>query len=70
MAAPAATPKDVVAKRNSELTRVLGLPDIKERISGLGAEVVPTTPEGMDKFNHAQIALWAKVVKASGTRAD
>lgn len=67
---PAATPKEIVAKLNSELVRVLALPDIKERISSLGAEVVSTTPDGMDQFNRAQIALWAKVVKASGARAE
>ncbi len=67
---PAATPKEVVAKLNSELVRVLALPDIKERISSLGAEVVSTTPDGMDQFNRTQIALWAKVVKASGARAE
>lgn len=68
--APAAVPKDIIAKLNSELVRTLGLPDVKERITGMGAEVVPTSPEGMDKFNNAQIALWGKVVKASGARAD
>ena len=44
--------------------------DVKERIVSLGAEVVPTTPEGMDKFNLGQIALWGKVVKASGAKVD
>ena len=68
--APAATPKDIVAKLNSELTRALATSDVKERITSLGAEVVPTTPDGMDKFNLAQIALWAKVVKASGARVE
>ena len=68
--APAATPKDVVAKLNSELTRALAAPDVKERITSLGAEVVSTTPEGLDQFNRAQIALWAKVVKASGARVE
>jgi tripartite-type tricarboxylate transporter receptor subunit TctC len=67
---PAATPKEVVAKLNSELVRVLATPDIKERITTLGAEVVSTTPDGMDQFNRAQIALWAKVVKASGARVE
>ncbi len=67
---PAATQKEIVAKLNSELVRVLALPDIKERISSLGAEVVSTTPDGMDQFNRTQIALWAKVVKASGARAE
>jgi tripartite-type tricarboxylate transporter receptor subunit TctC len=67
---PAATPKDIITKLNNELTRALAMPDMKERITSLGAEVVPTTPEGMDKFNLAQIALWGKVVKASGARAE
>jgi tripartite-type tricarboxylate transporter receptor subunit TctC len=67
---PAATPKDVVAKLNAEMARMLASPDVKERISSLGAEVVSTTPEGMDQFNQAQIALWGKVVKASGARAE
>ena len=68
--APAATPKEIVAKLNSELVRALAVPDVKERISSLGAEVVSTTPEGLDQFNRAQIALWARVVKASGARVD
>ena len=68
--APAATPKDIIAKLNSEMVRMLSSPDVKERISSLGAEVVSTTPEGMDQFNRAQIELWAKVVKASGARAE
>jgi tripartite-type tricarboxylate transporter receptor subunit TctC len=68
--APAATPKDVVAKLNGELVRALAMSDVKERIAGLGAEVVSTTPEGLDQFNRAQIALWARVVKASGARIE
>ena len=68
--APAATPKDIIAKLNAEMARMLASPDVKERISSLGAEVVSTTPESMDQFNRAQIALWGKVVKASGARAE
>ena len=68
--APAAIPKDILAKLNTEMARMLASPDVKERISSLGAEVVSTTPEGMDQFNQAQIALWGKVVKASGARAE
>lgn len=67
---PAATPKEIVAKLNAEMTRMLASADVKERISSLGAETVPTTPDGMDQFNRGQIALWAKVVKASGARAE
>ena len=70
MVAPAAIPKDVLAKLNSEMSRMLAANDVKDRINGLGAEVRSTTPEQMDQFNRAQIALWGKVVKASGARAD
>ncbi len=70
VAAPTATPKDIIAKLNSELTRALATLEVKERITSLGAEVTPTTPDGMDKFNLAQIALWARVVKASGARVE
>ena len=70
MVAPVATPRDVVTKLNMELTRALNTADVRERIVSLGAEVVPTTPEGMDKFNLGQIALWGKVVKASGAKVD
>ena len=68
--APAAIPKDILAKLNTEMARMLASPDVKERISSLCAEVVSTTPEGMEQFNQAQIALWGKVVKASGARAE
>ena len=68
--APAATPKEIVAKLNSELVRVLATPEVKERISTLGAEVASTSPDGLDQFNRAQITLWAKVVKASGARIE
>ena len=47
-----------------------GTADLMARIASLGAEVVSTTPEGLDQFNRAQIALWARVVKASGARVE
>ena len=70
MVAPAATPREVITKLNGELTRALGTADVRDRITSLGAEVVPTTPDGMDKFNLGQIALWGKVVKASGAKVE
>ena len=66
----AGRPSRCNVKVSSSPSRMLAAADIKERISSLGAEVVSTTPEGMDQFNRAQIALWAKVVKASGARIE
>ena len=44
--------------------------DVKERISARGAELVTSTPEELDRFNRAQIAQWAKVVKFAGAKPD
>ena len=67
---PAATPRDVIARLNTEIGRGLGAADVKERIATLGAELVTSTPEELDRFNRAQIAQWAKVVKFAGAKPD
>ncbi|HTP94764.1 MAG TPA: tripartite tricarboxylate transporter substrate binding protein [Burkholderiales bacterium] len=67
---PATTPREIVVRLNGEIVRVLGLPDVRRRVEGLGAEVVSTTPEAFDQFNRAQVIKWAKVVKDSGARPD
>jgi tripartite-type tricarboxylate transporter receptor subunit TctC len=68
--APAATPRDVLTRLNSETVRILQQPDVNSRILGLGAEVKPTTMSEFEAFNRAQIVKWAKVIKESGARVD
>ena len=70
MVAPAATPREIIARLNTEIVRGLAAADVKERISVLGAELVTSTPDELDKFNRSQIAQWAKVVKFAGARPD
>jgi tripartite-type tricarboxylate transporter receptor subunit TctC len=70
LVAPAATPRDIIAKLNGEVVRIVALTDVKDRITGLGAEIVATSPEEFDQFNRSQIAKWTKVVRFSGARAD
>ena len=67
---PAATPRDVVAKLNAEIVRILNLPEVSTRIQGLGAQVKPTSIAEFEAFNRAQIAKWAKVIKDSGAQVD
>lgn len=64
--APAGTPKEVVAKLNVEINRVLALPDVREKIAGLGADIVGSTPEQLTDHIKAEIARWTKVLKSSG----
>ena len=67
---PAGTPKEVVARLNAETVKLLKLPEVKERLDSAGFEVLVSTPEEYAAFTRNEIEKWAKVVKASGARAD
>lgn len=68
--APAKTPRAIVAKLNHEVTRILNLPDSKQRWNALGSEPVPIAPEAFDKFVVEQIALFTRLAKAANIKAD
>ena len=68
--APAAMPKEVVARPNAEIIKVLQRPEVRERLASEAAEPVGNTPEQFQAFIKAEIARWAPVVKASGARPD
>jgi tripartite-type tricarboxylate transporter receptor subunit TctC len=67
---PAALAKSIVAKVNGDVTALLGLPDVKERLERIGAEPAPQSPEEFARFVRAEIVRWGKVVKASGAQVD
>jgi tripartite-type tricarboxylate transporter receptor subunit TctC len=70
MHAPAGTPKEIVNKIYVTVARALHTPEMVERLSTQGAQPVGNTPEEFTEFVRAEIAKWAKVVKASGARVD
>ena len=67
---PAATPKAVIAKLNSELSRVLNLADVKERLAEQGLETVGNSVEQFDAFFRAEILKYDKIIRESGARPD
>jgi tripartite-type tricarboxylate transporter receptor subunit TctC len=68
--APAGTPKDVIAKWNAEVTKLLNSPEIRERFLALGQEPAPTTSEQFAAFINSELAKYARIVKASGAKVD
>lgn len=68
--APASTPRDIVMKLNGEIVRSLRTEEMRKRILADGGEVVGGTPEAFTEVMKRDIAKWAKVVAASGARAD
>jgi tripartite-type tricarboxylate transporter receptor subunit TctC len=70
VAAPAATPKPVVAKLNAEFARALRDPRIAERFEQLGLTVVADSPEEFARFVTAESERMRKLVEVSGARAE
>ena len=68
--APAGTPKEIVARLNSELVKIIALPDIRERLEALGVDPVANTSEEFSAFQKAEIAKWAKVIKDANIKAN
>jgi tripartite-type tricarboxylate transporter receptor subunit TctC len=68
--APAGTPPDIVKRLNAEIVKILNLPDVKEKLAALGAELAPNTPEEFAVMVKAEVVKWADVVKKSGARVD
>jgi len=68
--APARTPRDIVTKLNAEIVGILKSADVKDRLASQGADTAPTMPDEFAEFIRKEMLKWAKVVKATGARAD
>ena len=66
--APARTPRAIINKLNREITRILDLPDLKQRIVALGADTAPTTPAEFDKLIADQIVMTTGLARRAGIK--
>ena len=64
--APVKTPRAIIGKLHTEITRILALPDIQQKMTSLGVEPDPTTPAGFDRLIAEQVAMMAKLARAAG----
>ena len=66
--APKGTPKDIVAKINADMTRILARPEMKERETTLGYRFIGGAPDKLEAMLEHEIAKWAEVAKSASLR--
>ncbi|MGZ8211354.1 MAG: tripartite tricarboxylate transporter substrate binding protein [Burkholderiales bacterium] len=67
---PSGVPRPIVDRIHSSVVRALHTPEVRERLTGDGAEPVGSTPEEFAAFIRAEIAKWGKVIKAAGLKVE
>lgn len=67
---PANTARPVVTRLHDEVVRIIKLPDVAQKLEGLGFEIVASTPEQFGAYIRSEIKKWEKVVRASGAKPD
>jgi tripartite-type tricarboxylate transporter receptor subunit TctC len=60
---PAGTPAAIVKRLHSEAVRIMALPDVKKRITDLGAEIVANSPQQFAAYIKSEVARWGKVIR-------
>ena len=68
--APANTPKPIVQRLNGEIAKVIKMPDVHVKLDELGVDPAAGPPEQLAEFQKAEIAKWAKVVKAANVKVE
>jgi len=64
------TPQPVINRLNTEIVKSLQSPDMRDKLTNLGCEVVGNKPEELAAFLKAEMAKWSKVIKESGAKID
>ena len=70
MLAPAGTPREIIARLNAEIGRIMALPEMKERFLSFGTDAATSTPEQLGQFLRDEVAKIGKVVKDVGAKID
>jgi len=68
--APAGTKPDVIAKLNREILAVLALPNVKERLSTLGVDVIAEGPDSLAALTKSDLAKWGPIIEKAGIKLD
>lgn len=67
---PAKVPREIVVKLNQAMLQALALPDVKERLASLGADIVASSPEQTVTFFKSELEKYTKVARATGIKGE
>ena len=70
MTVPAATPRDLINRIYGDVSKVLQQADFRDRITGMGADVIGSTPEQFGAFMKSESAKWGRVIRDAGIKAE
>ena len=69
-AAPAKTPREIVARLNDATVKALRSPDVRERMNQIGFDVVASSPDEFGKFMREEVERWTRVVQKGGIKPE
>src|SRR2546430_17363458 len=64
------TPSEVVARLNDAMVKALRSPDVRDRLTAIGFDVVASTPEEFGQFMKNEVERWTRVVQRGGIKPD
>ena len=68
--APPGTPREIVAKLNTAITKILSTPEAKKLMASAGVDVATSSPEDFRKLMQSELDRWGKVVKETGATVN
>jgi len=70
MFAPAATPREILARLNQEVAKAMAAPDFRERLAAAGVDPWPGTPQELANLVRSETSRYAALIKKAGLRAE
>jgi tripartite-type tricarboxylate transporter receptor subunit TctC len=70
MLVPAGTPQEIVRKLNEAIVKVLKSPELRDRLTRDGADIIASIPQEFRAYMKSETAKWAKVIREAGIQAQ
>jgi len=67
---PTGTPKEIVSRLNGEIAKILTLPDVRDRLAGLGAEPLGGSPEQFGQLMQTEVTKFAQIIKDANVQGE